>query len=295
MLSHAPLGLAQVAQEVAASAVENPAAASAAVIARADKRTGPEKDRFLRGADAAAKARAKREEKVVQSSAQPLEGRDAEDLIPAGRPGIMLVRFCDEAARRKALQLKFKLTEDPVDFVKQVGRVPTSSGKGNVVLAPMETTDYSLSARIAVALMGGFSATAKDFLDDAKRPQCGIMHQETCKIPKQTYHVAVSQSLADEFPTVPHVLEAVAQAPGNCFRYYRSTRRLCKFFKKTVKTAPRVGQKTFVLAQKKEINNGTEGGLKINKKYLALYHTLQSFEHKFHASSRALCPGSGGK
>lgn len=288
MVSHAPSGLAQIAREVSASAVEHPVTASASAVERAAKRGDREKDRFLRGAAVAAKARAKREERVVRSRAQPLEGRDVEDLAPACRPGLMLARLGDAGARRKGQQMKFKLTSDPVEFVTRAARVPASSGKGNVVLVPVTNTDYSLSAQIAAALMGGYTATAQDFQDDTKRPLCGVMHQERYKASKQTYHVAVSARLAEDFPTVPQVLEAIARAPGSCFQYYRSTRSVCKFFKKAVKKAPKIGKRTLVLAHKHEINSST-----VDKKYLALYHTPHTFLQKFHVAARALCPGCG--
>ena len=125
-----PHGLSQVAQEVAEESLENPASASDAVVARVAKRDGPAMARHMRGAEAAAKARAKREETVAQSSTQPRQGRD-EHLAPVRKPGIMLVRLQDEEARRKAQQLRFQLTSDPLDFVAKVVQVPAYMRKGS--------------------------------------------------------------------------------------------------------------------------------------------------------------------
>ena len=87
----------------------------------------------------------------------------------------MLVRLQDQSARRKAQQLKFQLTSDPLDFVDQVAKLPARPQKVHVVLAPLVDTGFSLCARIAAALMGGFSATPQDFLapDESRR---GIMY-----------------------------------------------------------------------------------------------------------------------
>ncbi len=112
MISNAPLGLSRVAQEATEESVQNPASASDAVVARVAKRDVPNEARHMRGAEAAAKARAKRAETVAKSSTQPLQGRD-EHLAPVRKPGIMLVRLQDEEAGRKAQQLRFQLTSDP--------------------------------------------------------------------------------------------------------------------------------------------------------------------------------------
>ena len=58
MISNAPLGLARVAQEAAEEGTSNIAAASATVVKDVAKRGGAAKERHLRGAEAAAKARA---------------------------------------------------------------------------------------------------------------------------------------------------------------------------------------------------------------------------------------------
>ena len=302
MLCNAPLGLSRVAQEAAAESAANPAAASASTVARVAKRAVPVKDQNLRGAEAAAKARAKREEKVVQSSTrarQESAGRDAEDLAPARKAGIMLVRFQDVEARLKAQRLRFTVTSDPVDFVAKVARVPASSGKGHVVLAPLDATDYALSSKIAAAVMGGYCATPKDFLNE-KGPPLGIMYCEKYKGPS-TYHVAVSPALAEKFPTIQQLLLAIAQAPGSCFKFYKSERKLLKFFDKTVKTTKRLHQRTFVLATSsvrsqvltltQTKKNQPAQDKTVKEAHRALYIDPQSFAEKFHDSERALCPG----
>ena len=112
MISSAPPGLSHVAQEATDESLQNPASASDAVVARVAKRDVPNEARHMRGAEAAAKARAKRDETVAQSQTRP-QGRD-EHLPPVRKSGIMLVRLQDQEARRKAQQLKFQLTSDPI-------------------------------------------------------------------------------------------------------------------------------------------------------------------------------------
>jgi hypothetical protein len=189
----------------------------------------------------------------------------------------------DGEARRKAQQLRFQLTSDPLDFVAKVAQVPASMRKGHVVLAPPVDTDYSLSAMIAAALMGGFYATPQDFLCKGESPR-GIMYTEKYKTSKMSFHVAVTGALADELPTLPQLLRAIARAPGSCFKFYLSERKLCKFFKKTVKTAPRIQQRTFVLSKKEDRHT-------VQKKYRELYINPRSFLLRFDASERAVCPG----
>ena len=122
-------------------------------------------------------------------------------LAPVRRPGLMLVLGTEAEARRKAQAMTFQLTSDPVDFVKEVVRIPRSKGKGHVVLAPPADTDFSVSAMIAAGLMGGYYATPKDFVNYARPP--GIMYTEKYKSSKDSLHVAVSATVAEELPTVP--------------------------------------------------------------------------------------------
>lgn len=149
------------------------------------------------------------------------------------------------------------------------------------MIADTLDTDFSLSAMIAAALRGGFSATPKDFLCTSPK---GIMYTEKYKSSKNSFHVAVSAGVSDELPTLPQLLRAIAQAPGSCFKFYLSEHKLVKFFKKTVKTAPRIKTRTFVLAKQAE-------RAAIQGKYMELYITPRSFLLKFNASQHALCPG----
>lgn len=278
MIDNASNGMACVAQEAAEEALRNPAAASAAVVSQVAKRDGPMKERHLRGAEAAAKARAKRETKVLQASTKPRGVEAASALMP----GILLVRMQDKEARRKAQRMRFHLTSDPVEFVTKVGKQRGAKRKGHVVLAPHEHTDYAVAAKMAAAAMGAFYTTPEDFVKDDH----GVMYTPSYKSSTKTFHVAVSAQLGDVCPTFPQLFRAIAQSPGSCFRFYLSEHKLCKFFKKTVKTKPRIQDSTFVLAQKTEIE-------KVEKKYKALYVTAPGFLLRFPASSRAFCPGSG--
>ncbi len=79
---------------------------------------------------------------MAQSSTRPRQGRD-EHLAPVRKPGIMLVRLQDEEARRKAQQLRFQLTSDPLDFVANVVKVPAFQRKVHVVLAPLVDTVFA--------------------------------------------------------------------------------------------------------------------------------------------------------
>ena len=257
VLRDAPFGLGQVAQEAAEESAQNPSAVSQ--VAKRDKAA---KEQNLRGAVAAAKARAKRETKVAQSLTQPPKGRD-EHLLRTRKAGVMLVRVEDGEARRKAQQWRFSLATDPIDFVARVLKVAYSTGKGHVMLAPIADTDYSLCATLAAALLGCFYATPQDFLKHANSPS-GVMYNENYKNSKRSFHVAVSVSLAGELPSLPQLLRTIALATGSCFKFYLSERKLCKFFKKTIKTAPQIGQRTCVLCKKGDRDSA-------NEKYKALY------------------------
>ena len=286
MLDNAPPGLASVAQEAGVEAKHNPPAASADVVSRVAKRAKGFDEQHLRGASAAAKGRAKREAKVVQSNTQPRYGRDMY-LAPVRRPGLMLVLGTEAEARRKAQTMTFQLTSDPVDFVKEVVRIPRSKGKGHVVLAPPADTDFSVSAMIAAGLMGGYYATPKDFVNYARPP--GIMHTEKYKSSKDSLHVAVSATVAEELPTLPPLLREIAQAPGSCLHFYLSARKLCKFFKRSSKAKSetvrrKLMERTCVLS--KPADRETAG-----KQYKELYITPRSFLLKIDASIADVCPG----
>ena len=104
------------------------------------------------------------------------------------------------------------------------------------------------------------------------------------KNPKQNFHVAVSAALAADLPTVPLLLRKIALAPGSCFKYYICERKLCKFFKKIVKTAPRMRQNICVLCKRGDRDAA-------DAKCKEIYITPRNFLLKFPASERSVCPG----
>ena len=276
MIKNAPYGL----ELVAGSAGDSHAVACPEVISKVARREPGIKEGFVRGAEQAAKARAVREERVVRSSTQPRQGRD-EDLEPERTPGIMLVRVQDKKARRKAEKNRFQLISDPLEFVAKAIKVPASMQKGHVVIAPNDySSDYAVSARIAAAFMGAFVATPTDY--DRSSPQ-GIMYREMYKRSKQSFHVAVSDALAVELPTLPQLLRAISQAPASCCELYQSERQLYKFFKKTVKKKPLIQKRIFVLSK-------LDDALIAEQKYRVLHFTPRSFLLNFNASVCGVCP-----
>ena len=96
--------------------------------------------------------------------------------------------------------------------------------------------------------------------------------------------MAVSAALAVELLIQSPVLRAIAVAPGSCFKLYLSERKLCKFFKRTVKTTPRILKRVCVLATQAARHN-------VEQEYRELYMSPQSFLLKLHATERAVCPG----
>ena len=286
MIADAPLGLSQIAREVAQASTQGSAAASDAIVKQVAKRDQAAKEQNLRGAVAAAKARALREKKVLQSSKQKKRVRDGHS-VPTLKAGVMLVQ--DWEARRKAQQLNFSVTSDLLDFVAKVIKIPASAKKGHVVLAPFADTDYSLSATIAAALMGCFCSTPKDFLR-ADETACCIMYTETYKDPKRSFHVAVSAALAGEMPTLMQLLRAIATAPGSSLKCYLSERKLCKFFKKILKTASRsqqrkLRQSTCILCQRGDRD-------RVETQYRELYISPRNFLLRFQCSEGVDFPGT---
>ena len=196
-------------------------------------------------------------------------------------PGAMLVRKHVEEATKKAWQLRFAVTSDPIEFVAKV-QMPASRGKGNVVLATPVDTDFSLSAMVAVAFMGGFFATPKEFMTKATPPR-GIAYPEHYKSAKSNWHLAVSAAVATELPTLPQLLRSIALAPGSCCVFYPSERNLCKFFKAAVRKSPRIPQRMCVLSNPAD-------RAAADKKYQGLYITPRGFLLKF-PSEGGVCPG----
>ena len=280
MVGNAPLGLSRVAREAAEESERNPAVASAFVVAKVAKLVGPAKERDLRGAAVAAKARARRDQILDQSAQERAKDRDKQKS-PL-KAGIMLVRLEDKAAMSVGLRLRFALTRDPLEFVAKAIKVAASTKKGHVVIAPLEDTDFALSAAFAAALLGTFSATPRDFQNPDRDHPRGIMYKQAYK--NQSFHLAVSAALADKFPTLQRLLRDIAVAPGSCFKFYRSARKLCKVFKREIKTKPRLRQRIAVICKQGEREAA-------DKKYRELYITPRSFLLKFPASARAVCPG----
>ena len=241
----------------------------------------------MRGALAAAKARAKREKNVLQSDLQKRKGREKHSALTL-KVGVMLAQ--DSDARRKGELLRFQLVSDPLDFVAKVIKIPVAKEKGHVVIAPLaDNTDYALCANIAAALLGGFWATPKDFLrkDDAPR---GISYKQAFNNAKQLYHVAASAALARELPTLPLLLRALAEAPGSCVKYYKSERELCRTFTKNLKSAS-TKQAQAKMQQSMCVLSKTSDKAKAEPKYQLLYDTPQRFISRFNGSPCVAFPG----
>ena len=211
MIIDAPLGLADVAEEVARESALNPVAATAVAIKKVAKREGNAKKLHSRGQTAAAKARA-------QSVVQPSTGLNAtRDAASARKPALALVRLSDADARRKALERGFTAISDPVEFVTKVAKFPPSlrARTGSVVIAPLVDTDFALSGIVTAAFMGAFFVSPPAFLDKSPR---GVFYTEKHTDPKKRLHVAVTASIADELPSLQQILERIASSAGSCLK-----------------------------------------------------------------------------
>ena len=204
------------------------------------------------------------------------------DEAPARKPGFVLIPLECTQARRKAQQLGFQLVTDPVDFVKKVSRA--AKQKGNVVLTPPSAdTDYALSSAVVAALLGCFCAAPRDFQEELPK---GLQYEEKYKSSKQSFHIAVSAELAEDLPTMPQVLRAIAEAPGSCLSFYRSERKLGRFYKRELKKNPKAKPKAFVFFKR------TPSGADAPPKELQeLYIRPRSFLLQCPASHRVVCPG----
>ena len=80
--------------------------------------------------------------------------------------------------------------------------------------------------------MGCFQASPKDFLSLSPR---GITYRDSYSDPARAFHLAVSARLAEEVPTFPGLLRAIAQAPGSRLQFYLSEKKLQKYFRKGTK------------------------------------------------------------
>ena len=139
---------------------------------------------------------------------------------------------------------------------------------------------------IAAAIMGGFYATPQDRLSQDESPR-GIMYTETYKrgcishvAVSAAFHGAVSAALADELPTLPQLVRAIALAPGSCSIFTCANASCASFLKDC---EPRIQQRTCVLA--KQGDRATAA-----KEYKELYINPRSFLLRLVASERAVCP-----
>ena len=97
--------------------------------------------------------------------------------------------------------------------------------------------------------------------------------------------MAVTAALQEDLPTLPHVLRALAQAPSGCVIYYKTPKKLCKFFKKHAKATARLVQRACVLCR-----SGEEAD--VDKAVQQLYNSPRNWVLRFDASVEALCPGT---
>ena len=170
----------------------------------------------------------KREDHVLRSCLQPaLDQKDA----PPRLAGILLALPKEEQACRQASRLGFKLVQDPVEFVSQVGRQAMSSRKGHVVLAPAAgDSDYAVCARIAAVIMGAWYTDAKSFISAGRTSGC----QYEVLARRSKFRLAVSADLQERCPSVVLLMRAIAEVPGSTWKLY-SERKLAKRYRQQQK------------------------------------------------------------
>ena len=286
ILAEAAPDLAALALRAAKRSAADAVDAAATVVAAVAKREGKARERYLGGAKAAAKARMTRDKKVLRSATPGPAGRDAY-LASAPRPGLMLVRFGDQEARNKAKSLRFSLVHDPVAFLDRLAKQDRQAARnnGNVVLAATgaTATDFGLCAQIAAAFAGAFFTSPQDFAgQDAPR---GMLYTKKLWSSTTAYHVAVTASLQEDFPTLPHLFRFLAQSPSGCVQFYLNPEKLCTFLKKRAKGAPRLLKRACVLCRPGEENDAEKGCKQ-------LYSSPQKWLLSFDASVKAMCPGT---
>ncbi len=148
---------------VAEAASAERVAASATTQERARKRAQEAGQAHREAPKRAAAARAKFRAKVVRAFVGTNGPQDDSRSAP---PGVALVRVRDQQALARLRQQCFRVSHDPVDFVKLVldcrARAPK---RGHVVLAPpMAVSDYTMAARLVASLLGTYQADPTAYL-----------------------------------------------------------------------------------------------------------------------------------
>ena len=230
----------------------------------------------------AAKAAAKRENQVLRSCLQP--ALDA----PARQAGILLALPKEGQACNLAKRLGFKLVQDPVEFVSQVGRQAKSSHKGHVVLAPaIGDSDYAVCARIAAVFMGAWCTDASSFISAGKTSGC----QYEVLVRQSKFRLAVSDDLNKRCPSVVLLMRAIAEVPGSTCELY-SVSKLTKQYHKRRKQQKQQSQKVAASAAKWVILSVEREEINIDKENRVLYWTVSEFIRlNSKANTAAMCPG----
>ena len=128
------------------------------------------------------------------------------------------------------------------------------------------------------------TSRSKDCRRSVRREmQQGLQYEGKCKSSKQSFHFAVSADFARDFLTMPQVLRAMAEAPGSSLRFYRSERKLSRFYKRELKQIPRKKLKAFILAMRTPAE--------VEAKVKELYTRPRSFLLECPSSHRVACPG----
>ena len=233
----------------------------------------------------AAKAAAKREDQVSRSCLQPaLDQKDA----PPRLAGILLALPKEEQACRQASRLGFKLVQDPVEFVSQVGRQAMSSRKGHVVLAPAAgDSDYAVCARIAAVIMGAWYTDAKSFISEGRTSGC----QYEVLARRSKIRLAVSADLQERCPSVVLLMRAIAEVPGSTCELY-SVRNLTNRYRQQQKTQKHSNKQVAASAANWFILSIEDERFNIDKENRVLYRTVPEFIRLISkANAAAMCPG----
>ncbi len=127
------------------------------------------------------------------------------------------------------------------------------------MLATLENSDYTVSARLAATLMGAYSATPGDFLHQTKGPRCGILFKERFRASRQTFHFAVAERLAGERPTLTPLRRAIADAPRSCFQFYPCANALRKKYKSKKEKNVKLRGKIFIFGNETDGANAAKG------------------------------------